>query len=198
MINLLSSDAKDNIQYARKNTILLRWSGIVIAIIVGIGIISFIGILFMKHLQKQLDGQIAQTQTYLEEQDLEGAQKKVEAITTNLKLTTEVLSREILFSKLIKQIGSVMPAGTSLKNLKIGQTDGAIDLSASATDYNAATQVQINLQDPANNIFDKADIININCNTATAKSNYPCTINIRARFGDNNQYLLIPKKSTKR
>jgi hypothetical protein len=197
MINLLASTAKEDILYARRNTILARWGIAIIIVIVGIGIISMAGIFFMRHQQKQVKAQIVQTESYLKDQDLEGAQKKVEAISTNLKLTTQVLSREILFSKLIRQIGSAMPAGTSLTNLKIGQTNGAIDLSASATDYNTATQVQINLQDPANNIFDKADILNINCTGSNGDPAYPCAVNIRARFGDNNQYLLIPKKSNK-
>jgi len=192
MINLLASNAKQDLMYARRNTLLLRWCFVVILIIMGIGAISLAGLFFIKQSQKQYTDQVARTQAQLKEQNLETTQKKVESISNNLKLTTQVLSREVLFSKLLKQIGSAMPANTSLTDLKIGKTEGGIDLSAVASDYNAATQVQVNLQDPSNKIFDKADILNIVCTAAnTLDPRYPCTVNIRARFGKNNTFFLI-------
>lgn len=198
MINLLASNAKQDLMYARRNTLLLRWCFVVILIIGGIVLITLAGLFYIKQSQKQYTDQVTRTQTQLKEQNLDSTQKKVESISNNLKLTTQVLSREVLFSKLLKQIGSAMPTNTSLTDLKIGKTEGAIDLSAVASDYNAATQVQVNLQDPANKIFDKADILNIACNsTNTLDSRYPCTVNIRARFGKNNNFFLINPSGVK-
>ena len=192
MINLLASHAKTDIMYARRNTLLLRWCLVVVFIIAGVGIISLAGLFYIKQSQQQYTDQVGRTQAQLKEQNLETTQAKIESISNNLKLTTQVLSREILFSKLLKQIGSAMPANTSLTDLKIGKTEGGIDLSAVAADYNSATQVQVNLQDPANKIFDKADILNIACaSNNVLDPRYPCTINIRARFGKNNNFFLI-------
>src|SRR3989304_3430954 len=92
-------------------------------------------------------------------QKLEETQKSVQEISDNLKLVVQVLSREILFSKLIKQIGTAIPPSAVLTDLKIAKTSGGIDLTAVAIDYSTATQVQVNLQDPDNKIFDKADLI---------------------------------------
>lgn len=198
MINLLASKSKEDIMYARRNTQLLRYSVLALCVIAGIIAISLSGLFYMKQSQKQYAAQIARTEAQLKEQNLEETQKKVESISNNLKLTTQVLSREILFSKLLKQIGSVMPANTSLTDLKIGKTEGGIDLTAIASNYDSATQIQVNLSDPANKIFDKADIINIVCNTNNILDpRYPCTVNIRARFIKDAPFYFISPKGTK-
>jgi uncharacterized protein YgfB (UPF0149 family) len=199
MINLLASNAKEDLLYARRNTIIMRWCILALVIIAGIGIIGISGIFYMRESQEKLQNQIELTKAQLKEQDLEGTQKQVESISSNVKLTIDVLSREILFSKLIRQIGSAMPADTSLTNLQITKTQGGIDLSAIAKDYNAGTQVQLNLQDPTNKIFDKADLVNISCGSdSTIDARYPCTVTVRAQFGKNNSFYLIPPKGTKK
>lgn len=190
MINLLSSNVKKDIQYARRNTVLLRWCLVLLLITIGIGIISISGVFYIRSSQRQYSDQIAHTDSTLKEQKLAETQKNIENISNNLKLTVQVLSKEILFSKLFKQIGAVMPPDTYLTDLKISDTEGGIDLSAAAKSYNSATQVQVNLQDPSNKIFDKADIITVGC-TTTVKTNYPCTISLRARFGNNHDFFFI-------
>lgn len=191
MINLLPPAIREDITFARRNAKLLRACGLFVAIIGGIGLIFVAGMFYMQSSLKDLTAQSERSAAQLKEQNLEETQKHVETISSDLKLVVQVLSKEVLFSKLIKQIGSAMPANASLSDLKINNTQGGIDLSAIAVDYNAATQVQVNLQDPANKIFDKADILNITCGTATLDPKYPCTITIRARFGKNNQFLFI-------
>lgn len=88
-----------------------------------------------------------------------------------------------------------MPSGSTLQNLNIGKVDGGIDLQAAAKDYQTATQVQLNLADPANKLFEKADIITINCATTSSSTSvssvYPCQVNIKALFTKNNTYLFI-------
>jgi hypothetical protein len=87
-----------------------------------------------------------------------------------------------------------MPAKTVLTNLQINKVQGGIDLSAQAVDYKTATQIQLNLQDPTNQIFAKADIISIACSangTGTLNSKYPCLVQIRALFASNNPFLFI-------
>lgn len=198
MINLLASNAKEDILYARRNTQLLRYCIITLLVILGIVMISLAGLFYIRQSQKQYSQQVMDTRAQLKEQNLEETQQKVEAISNNLKLTTQVLSREVLFSKLIKQIGAAMPANTSLTDLKIGKTEGGIDLTAIASSYNSATQVQVNLEDPKNKIFDKADIINIVCNTSNiVDPRYPCTINVRARFGKNASFFFITPSGVK-
>ncbi len=199
MINLLPNDVKQNYAYARQNSKLVKWSTTFIISILVVALIVVFGLFFMNQSINDLTGQNAQAQQDLKNQKLEETQKQVEDISSSLKLVVKVLSKEILFSKLINQIGTIMPPNTSLSNLKISSTQGAIDITALATSHNAASQVQVNLQDPANKIFDKADLVNITCSSKTSGSKrYPCTVTIRAEFAANNPFQFIDSSGDKK
>lgn len=133
------------------------------------------------------------TNGQLKSENLKGVTKEVSAISTNLKLMTTVLSQEVLFSDLLDQVAKAMPHGAVLTNLNITGTQGGINLQASTSNYNTATQIQINLQDPNNKIFQKADIVSIQCTSGGTglASTYPCKAQYRAQFVRNNPFLFI-------
>lgn len=193
MINLLPYERRNEIGFARKNFWLLRLCGIFAVVIVGVGVITMSGILYLQSSERSFQTQITNTSQSLNNQQLDTVQKQAEEISGNIKLTTDVLSRQVLFSKLLRQIGAAMPSNTSLSDLKINKGEKGISLTASAVDYDAATQVQVNLADPKNKIFSKADIVSINCDKSGSK--YPCTVVVRALFGDNASYLFITPKT---
>lgn len=192
MINLLPPGVKQDISFARRNTKLLRWSGVLLTVIAGIGVITLSGTFYINKSIKAFSEQVETSRQQLKAQKLEETQKRIDDISSSLKLAVTVLSQEVLFSELFKQIGSVIPANAYLTDLKIGKIEGAIDLTAAATNYNAATQLQVNLADPSNKIFDQADIVNINCgSTAATNPRYPCIVTVRAQFVKNNPFLFI-------
>lgn len=194
MINLLPPNIKEDILYARRNTRLLRWSVMFVIVFVGVGLIVGFGGLYLRQSTQAYYQQLATTTQQLKDQKLDETQQRVQEMSNNIKLALQVLSREVLFSKLVQQIGAAMPADTTLTALQINKLQGGIDLSAQAVDYNTATQIQVNLQDPANQIFAKADIQNITCNsngTGTFNKKYPCQVQIRALFATNNPFLFI-------
>lgn len=202
MINLLPPDLKQSYRFAHLNHRLLHW-----VILFGIGLVGVIalgaaGTIYLQQQTSNYNAVIATSKEQLARQNLDGTQKQVKEISNNLKLVVQVLSREVLFSKLLTQLGSAMPANTILSNLNIMQTTGGLDITARATDYQAATQVQVNLSDPANKIFSNADIVSIVCQPATSgiESTYPCVVTIRALFAKDNPFLFIhngaPPKAT--
>ena len=195
MINLLPPDIRQNITYARRNARLRRWASGLLVGVVGIGLVTGFGYLYMHRLGNNYSVQAQQAQDDLNKQNPTQINKQVEDISNNLKLVVQVLSREILFSKLLTQIGASLPSGSILQGLSINKVQGGIDLQAGAKDYQTASQIQVNLQDPNNKIFNKADIISIRCDTSTTasatSSSYPCTVAIRAQFASNNPYLFI-------
>ncbi len=194
MINLLPSETRQNILYARRNTKLLHW---VIGLLVGIsGIIMVIAIghIYISENTKNVNRQVSQLQSELKSQKLDETQKRVEELSGSLKLVNQVLSKQVIFSELIKQTGAVMPSGSSLSNLALTKLQGGLDLQVVSKDYQTATQVQVNLADPRNKIFDKVDIISISCATpggSNTPSAYPCSGNYRARFAADNPYMIL-------
>lgn len=190
MINLLPPETRSNLLYARKNNQLRKRLSYLIFALIGALLIVFAGVFYLGQTTKSLEKETVKSKDSLQAQKIEDTQKTVEQISNNVKLTTQVLSREILFSKLLRQLGTVLPSNTSLQELQIDKLQGGITITALAKDINSATQVQLNLQDPQNKIFAKADIENILCDNELAKT-YPCTVQIRALFSQNNPFLFI-------
>lgn len=192
MLNLMPPELKDGYGYARRNVMLRKWSvalGISLAGL--IGIVTF-GLASMQMSIKSYSQQVSQAESQLKKDKLQETKKEAQTISNSLKLSVQVLGQEVLFSKLITQVGAAMPSGSVLTGLDISQVAGALTLTATATNYTTATQVQVNLADPKNKIFSKVDVDNVSCaGENAANALYPCTVQLRALFNDNNQFLFI-------
>jgi Tfp pilus assembly protein PilN len=200
MINLLPPAARQEYQYARRNVRLRRWASACLVAMVGLGLLLTFGLLTMQQSSKNLQQQIASNQTLFTQENYTQTQKQVQDITTSFKLVVKVLGQEVLFSQVIKQIGSIIPAKAKLAGLTINQSQTAIDITAVAPDYTTASQVQVNLAAPNNKIFSSADLESITCNAVntTGSSDYdPCTVTIRALFANNSPYLFINNSPVK-
>jgi hypothetical protein len=194
MINLLPTDIKEGYTYARRNVRLRRWAFSFGLALVGLAALGTVGMLTLHQTSNNYQKQVTMAQETLKKEDLEGTQKRIQDISNSFKLVVKVLGQEVLFSDLIRQMGAAMPAKANLTGLTIRDTTGGLDIVAEATDYSTATQVQVNLADPRNKIFSKADIISITCDRTD--SAYPCIVNIRALFAKDNPFLFINSKGT--
>jgi hypothetical protein len=196
MINLLPAEVKQNYRYARRNVQLGRWVVICLVALVGLGGITTYGLLNLHQSTTRYKNRITGTEALFKQEDFSGTQQQVQDISSSFKLVVQVLSKEVLFSQLIKQIGASMPDKAYLTGLTISQVQGGLNITANATDYKAATQVQVNLSDPANKIFSKADIESITCQSVVDPA-YPCIVTIKALFATNNPFLFINSKAAK-
>lgn len=196
MINLLPPAVKEEYRYGLRNTSLVTWLTAFVVALIGMGVLATYGLLTLQNSTQTYDVKVKAEQASLAKQNLVGTEAQVKDTTTNLKLVVQVLSKEVLFSKLLRQIAEVTPSNVVLKNLNINQTTGGIDITAGAGNYQSATQVQVNLQDPANKLFSKADIVSITCEKQAENPAYPCTVQIRALFASNNPYLFINSKGS--
>jgi hypothetical protein len=194
MINLLPPELKSGYSYARRNVRLRNWIIAFVIALVGLGAVGTYGMLNLHQSTLSYQKQVNNSQNILTTEDLAGTQKNIQDISNSFKLVVKVLGQEILFSKLLNQIGAAIPANANLTGLSIQDTSGGLDIDAEATDYSTASQVQVNLADPKNRIFSKADIISITCNRT--ETNYPCIVKIRALFAPDNPFLFINSKGT--
>lgn len=208
MINLLPPELKENYRFARRNTVLRRWVFVFAFALIGLTAISAGGNFYLQKTANDINKQNDIAQATLDAQDMSGTEKKVKEINDNIKLSIQVLSKEILFSKLLKQMSTIVPSNVILSNINITDQQTALDISAQSVDYASATQLQVNLTDPANKLFNKADIVSIACTkpdastsseSSTLANKYPCTVSIRALFNSDNPYLFINnnKKASK-
>lgn len=196
MINLLPPEVKKQYHYASLNTKLKGWITAAVIALIGVIVIGAAGLIYLKQISHSYDDQVAAAKATLQQQNIDGTRKKVNEISSDLKLSVQVLSKEVLFSKLLKQMATLTPPNTSLSSFSIAPSASALDIAAKTADYNAATQLQVNLADPNSKIFSKADIVSINCSGDTTDTKYPCTVTIRALLAKNNPYLFINSTRT--
>ncbi len=194
MINLLPPQMKEDYGYARRNNSLLRMLFAFGVGLAGLVVIAAAGMLYLHQSANSYSRQASQIEESLQEQKQTETEKQVQDISGSLKLAVQVLSKEVLFSQLLKQLAVVTPNNVNLTGINISEFGGGIDVSAQALDYEAATQLQINLADPENKIFAKADIVNIACTSGDTTQRYPCTVTVRALFAADNPFLFVNDK----
>ncbi len=181
MINLLPPEVKKSYAFAHRNVSLTRWVVISALCFFVIGLIGGYGWLSMRQSINSTNNEISNIQSNLNNAKLDETNKKVIEISNSFKLVEKVLSQEVLFSQLLRRMATALPDGTLLSGLNISEVagGGALDVSVDAVSYEAATQVQLNLADPENQIFAKADIQNIACdNNSALNPRYPCEPNL--------------------
>lgn len=196
MINLLPPDLKRDYLYGARNTMLMNWALAFAAGLLGLGMLATYGLVTLQKSSTSYSTQVSMAQQQLDDQNLKGTEKQVKELSSDFKLVVQVLSKEVLFSKLLRQIATVIPSNAILTGLTINQVSGGIDITAAAKDYETATQLQLNLQDPTNKIFSKADIVSISCSASAQNASYPCAVQIRALFSNSNPYLFINSKGS--
>ena len=194
MINLLPTDTQRSVKYARLNSMLLRACLAVIAVMAGVLLLLGAGHFYLSSTTNRYQKDIATLNASLKEQNIDETKSEIQGLSGSVNLVLKVLATEILFSKLLRQAGSVMPVGSSLASIEISDDQKGIDISAGVNSYQVGTQVQLNLADPNNKLFEKVDLISVQCNTAGVGS-YPCSARLRALFGDNSPYLFINNKA---
>ena len=190
MINLLPTEIKEGYRFARSNYHLSRWVLALSLAIVGAALLAGFGWAYINYTSNTYKEQITKSQEDLKAQQYDQVQKDVKEMSNNLELSVQVLSKQVLFSELLKRLGSLMPKDTKLTGLTIAQTQGAIDITASAKNQTAATQVQVNLTGEKDAVFSKVDIISINC-IYSSTDDYPCKATFRALFAEKNPFLFI-------
>lgn len=197
MINLLPPAEKDAIAYARYNTQLRRWISGGLVGLVGVILLVMAGQMYLNQNADDYRSANKARQERLVKDKQQETLAQVKNIQTSFKLVVDVLSREVLFSKLLPQVGAIMPTGTVLENLSLN-TEGevtAFDITAKADNYQSASQIQANLEDPANKLFDKADLIDITCTSPKEPTPYPCSVQARVQPSKENQFLLLNKEA---
>jgi len=204
MINLMPPDSKSGIVFARRNTRLSHWTIGCLIIIFAMAATVVLGGFYIDNSKHNLTTSIEQTKSTISAEKLDKVQAQAESLSGGVRLILQVLSKEIQFSKLLQKLGGLMPAGATLGDIQLSnKVNGALDLTANAVDYESATQVQVNLSDPKNNLFDKVDTVSVSCTngsastTGTVDSRYKCQILVRALFKSDAAVTLVASPPVK-
>lgn len=192
MINLIPPSTKEEIAYGRKNSLMVRWViGIALAL-AGLVVIGGGSLFYLKQDSKNYQKSIEEAELSLEQQGEKQVLEKVGEISGSLSLVVDVLSREVLFSKLLPHLGSLMPDGTILRDLSLNREQtGGINLSIGAINEFTASQALINLQNSEEVLFNGADANSINCEGDEKQMPYICTASVTVLLTGENPFLLL-------
>lgn len=193
MINLMPPDQKEALAYARRNSQLVRVMIVIFFVLVGALVITGGSLFYLRQNNASIQRSITDSKADLTAQNETEVLQQAKNMSDNLKLALDVLSNEVLFSQLLNKIGEIMPSGTVLENLSLtNEVFGVgIDLQIGARNYETGSRAYVNLNDKQNNLFEKADLLDINCNDESREGGYPCLVNIRALFAKDNPFLLV-------
>lgn len=202
MINLMPAELKEQMVYGRRNRMLLRWCIASIIGIVGMGGIVLFGQVYIDNSEKNLQANVATINERIVREKLPESQKEYEALASGVKTVVQILSKQLLFSQLVPQIGTALPEGAVLTGLTLTPEDVAIDLQVAAKDESIAAQTQVNFSDPRNQLFDKADIVSLSCSqpsttttptttTPATSSAYPCSVNLKVLYKKDANFLFL-------
>lgn len=193
MINLLPPAFTDKIRYGRKNAGLLKWLIWIGLANFGLVILLLFGWAYIDRQSGHIESQIDSANKQLKTQNLDQVEKQSKEITNNVRTINQVLGKEIIFSQLVQEVGRTVPANSVLGSISLTQVSGSIDLIVNSRDYNSAVQAAANLSDPKNNLFEKVDIINVNC--TNSNPSYTCTSIFKALFSKSAEarFLKIAK-----
>lgn len=192
MINLIPPAHKESVAFARRNSRLIGvMAGILVAVL-GAAIITGGSLFYLKQDVAGVNQSIAQSKENLKNQEESATLERAKELNDNLNLAVDVLSNEVLFSELLREIGEIMPTGTVLEGISLtNQVFGlGIDLEIGARDYETGSRAYVNINDNSNKIFEKADLVNITCDNTVRGSDYPCYASIRALFAKDNPFML--------
>lgn len=186
MINLTPIDMKQDRHYRRNNLLFLRWITqstlmlllLIVSVVAGFGLIS--------GQQKRLDKEKELLNKEISDLKLSEIESSYSGFVANVDTVTQILSKQILYSDLIKQIGSVTPSGAILNSISISSKDNALDLNFKIDAQDIAPIIQLNLEDEKNNLFSKADIVQLNCPTTST-----CTAQLKAEYKKDFPYLFV-------
>lgn len=190
MINLLPPETKLEITYGRRNSVLVRWVSALLIVIIAVAATSAFGIFYIHQNVKNQEKVASIAKERMASQNVEKTKNDLETLSNNVKTIVQILNKQLLFSKMLTTIGGVLPKGTALNDITLSSTDAALDLNIGASDRTAATQAFVNINDPKNGFFDKADLISIVCSDASDKK-YPCTATARVTLKTNSSFYFL-------
>ncbi len=195
MIDLLPKTIKEARRYGRRNGLLLKWNLVCLTAIISLLVIIATGYFFINNASVSAATVKSKTEQTIKDAKLDKVEADYLEFSNNLKTVVQILSSQVLFSELLKQIGGVTPSGTTLNSVSLSDTDNALDLNFTTSSATLAPTIQVNLEDPENELFEKADITLVSCQPDT-NGEESCTVQLRALFRKDAKFLFLNSVSS--
>lgn len=178
MINLLPPEAKQAIKFGRLNVVLLQYvfiSIITVMMVVSLLMFGRASLISTKDdIEKQLESDRAQTT------QLAPISAEAEELSKTINVIDRLLEKEIRFSILLREIGSLIPSGASLSGLILVEDQSEpVSLAVLVDSAEKAGVLQENLIQ--SDLFISADILTVT-RSSDPEAQYAFSANIQAYY----------------
>ena len=194
MINLLPDEIKTEIFYGRRNWWILKRLIIAIICMFLIVFVAIVGMVYSKKSKDALNSELSSAQAEISSSANLEITKDTKDIGNTIKLINDLDKKELSFSKLLRNIGAVMPNGTTLNMLQLSQIQDTqtlpltVNIKSESLISSLIKEFTQNPQSPFKDAFPNGST----CSEDTANDKYPCSVIINATLKDG---LITPKKA---
>ena len=194
MINLLPYDQKQDIAYARKNYMLIKWLVALLIAMVFILAISLGGAFIINNERAKAEASAKAEAEAIAASDEKQEFDKYKKFKTDYDTVVKLLSKQLRYSKIIQDIGNILPEGTNIDGIKLTPGATSLTLSVNGESQQAIRKAFVNISKPndQNKLFPKADLESITCSdNASTVSSKTCTATIKVLLNADSGYYYI-------
>lgn len=145
MINLLPVHIKEEHRYGRKNVVIVSWLTTVIFGVIILFLVAIVGRLTIDAAKDQELTRKNAIQKELDDSDYASIEKNYADYVGDLTSVSKIYQKQVLYSRLIRKLGTLLPPGSSLSSISIGEDDKAISLNFNNEQDLLGPTIQLNL-----------------------------------------------------
>lgn len=183
MINLLPISLKKDIKAARANSVLVKYLTVLIFGAIFLAVISYGAFLILDSLKSSASN-IIQDNTSKSAKYLE-LKSQVQQADNEISSASNIINQEVKYSKILTRLANIMPAGTVIDQVSLGNdiflTKSSITFYASSA--NAAATLRNNLEKSTpNGLFQSVTLQSLSGSDKSTVSGYNNTLTIDVIF----------------
>jgi Tfp pilus assembly protein PilN len=159
MINLLPEEMKEDFHYGRRNSQIIRWLMTVIFGILMLLVVAAIGRLTIQTARNQTLAQKQVVEDQLKTADFDTINGEYSDFSTGLSNVKKLYQQQVLYSRLIRKLGTLLPPGAKITNISISDKDRAVSLNFDNDSEGMGPTIQLNLTDQSKQVANKTTLL---------------------------------------
>jgi hypothetical protein len=159
MINLLPDPIKEDMVYGRKNRQIINW---IVTAVFGVVILFIIAAVGRLTIQTARDQALVQKENMVEQlkvADFDTVSEEYGDYVDGLGSVKKLYGQQILYTRLIRKLGTLLPAGARLTNISLSDKDRAVGLNFDNDTDGLGPVILLNLTDQSKQVSDKTRVL---------------------------------------
>lgn len=162
MINLIPDDHREQIRYGRKNSQTLIWLSTVAFGVAVLLVVALVGRLTIQTAKNQTLSQRTAVEVQISDANLDAVEKEYNTFVNGVSSVKKVYQRQILYSRLIRKMATLLPPGARLTTISLSDKDRALNLNFDNDVDGLGPTIQVNLENQGTQIAEQNRLLTEN------------------------------------